>query len=706
MKRWMILALTVFAFIAVFGESLRDVKKQVEIWINKEYKETPVTLEDAIKDFKKICNDDSLTDEEKIAALRKGFPDAFPSQSLIFQPPLSWRIHSLALGYDIKESAEAQVQTVDILSALEKLERERSSISDTTTTTTRDRGWSATGELSGEAGAKLKGRFGIHANLSFNPFKWLKGDADVGTRSSLETEADAGIRLKGSLKGYYSYGKKTVDENRELWSARQQATFSREHQSIAKWLQQTKITNRHLSFTVTLTNNSGELMECDVREAYLPIYTGNETCGRAKPLDRKVYRIEPGISQDIFFRMELDTTKALSLVDFMSSASPTIELLRGNMPITSPSYPNGVISASLRNVETRPFDIRLPGFAAHWEIRRRHAAAARETTLRDALIAADEDIFTGIGYHICKWGGNNELTALSEVPLGKFAPNDSAKSYLVFIRLGSRVVSELSAGELDSPLPASGCTLWIVDLEKLEDYKDSSSLLGKAIFAKVKAEAEKGDALAQFRVALMLANGFGTTQNLPEAVEWYRRAAAKELPEAQFALGVCYGTGKGVEKDPKEATEWFRKAAAKELPEAQFALGVCYYNDEKYKEAVEWFHRAADQGHTEAQFKLGECFANGKGVEKNLDEAAKWYRRAAKSGDKRAAEALQRLQSTKDTSPVSSPSIFDEPVIQTSRTKDTSPVSSPSPSVVEPRPQGKVSISPYIIPALVSLILL
>jgi len=35
---------------------------------------------------------------------------------------------------------------------------------------------------------------------------------------------------------------------------------------------------------------------------------------------------------------------------------------------------------------------------------------------------------------------------------------------------------------------------------------------------------------------------------------------------------------------------------------------------------------AADQGHVEAQYNLGDAYRNGKGVEKNLEEAVRHYK--------------------------------------------------------------------------------
>jgi TPR repeat protein len=71
-------------------------------------------------------------------------------------------------------------------------------------------------------------------------------------------------------------------------------------------------------------------------------------------------------------------------------------------------------------------------------------------------------------------------------------------------------------------------------------------------------------------------------------------------------------------------------------------------------EAAAWFRRAADQGNAEAQYRLGIAYAQGLGVLKNsriarawyaksdeqlgeaeedFEKKAKWYRRAAKQGD-------------------------------------------------------------------------
>ena len=78
--------------------------------------------------------------------------------------------------------------------------------------------------------------------------------------------------------------------------------------------------------------------------------------------------------------------------------------------------------------------------------------------------------------------------------------------------------------------------------------------------------------------------------------------------------------------------------------EAQFNLGMCYANgygvEKNLTEAANWYRKAAEQGYAAAQYNLGLYYHNGYGVEKNLPEAVKWYRKAAEQGDAEAQYIL------------------------------------------------------------------
>ena len=70
---------------------------------------------------------------------------------------------------------------------------------------------------------------------------------------------------------------------------------------------------------------------------------------------------------------------------------------------------------------------------------------------------------------------------------------------------------------------------------------------------------------------------------------------------------------------------------------SQFNLGKLYYLGEgvekDLKEAMKWFRKAAEQGYGLAQNNLGSMYLKGIGVEEKDDkEAMKWFRKAADQG--------------------------------------------------------------------------
>ncbi len=79
---------------------------------------------------------------------------------------------------------------------------------------------------------------------------------------------------------------------------------------------------------------------------------------------------------------------------------------------------------------------------------------------------------------------------------------------------------------------------------------------------------------------------------------------------------------------------------------SQYNLGLCYANGNGVEvdlaEAVKWFRKAAEQGLPEAQHNLGICLSRGAGVEKNVAEGAMWLNSAAQQGDDEAERMLKR----------------------------------------------------------------
>ena len=96
-------------------------------------------------------------------------------------------------------------------------------------------------------------------------------------------------------------------------------------------------------------------------------------------------------------------------------------------------------------------------------------------------------------------------------------------------------------------------------------FLPSSSFAGMSpeevkAFEGYKAEALKGDPLAQGNLGGCYYLGSGVAKDLVEAVKWYRMAADQGSALGQASLGGCYYLGRGVAKDEIEGYAYFNLA--------------------------------------------------------------------------------------------------------------------------------------------------
>jgi hypothetical protein len=147
---------------------------------------------------------------------------------------------------------------------------------------------------------------------------------------------------------------------------------------------------------------------------------------------------------------------------------------------------------------------------------------------------------------------------------------------------------------------------------------------------------------------------------------WAKRdyAAAKPIlvahaeggnPAAQFALGSLLFSDLKNERnfvnqwDPGNAMAWYRKAAQGGHNGAAYMLGFMFSgtidltaaDKESTKKATEtdpakWMpevQRSAEQGHSDAMLALAQAYRKGHGVTKSSEQALRWARAAAETGD-------------------------------------------------------------------------
>lgn len=81
-----------------------------------------------------------------------------------------------------------------------------------------------------------------------------------------------------------------------------------------------------------------------------------------------------------------------------------------------------------------------------------------------------------------------------------------------------------------------------------------------AAFKLFQKNAERGHALSQYMMGVMLSAGQGASEDDPAAYDWFMRAAQQDLADAYFALGDMHSKGEGTSKDTVQALFWFELA--------------------------------------------------------------------------------------------------------------------------------------------------
>lgn len=187
-------------------------------------------------------------------------------------------------------------------------------------------------------------------------------------------------------------------------------------------------------------------------------------------------------------------------------------------------------------------------------------------------------------------------------------------------------------------------------LEKSERYSEALEWLSRA--------ANQGDLPAQLHLGRSFRTGiYGYDQNYRKSFEWFLKAAEQGSQEACRRVGWFYSVGAGVRKNDEKAIEWYKKANAyrcvgdiyndkNDFSEAlkwytkaaetgdcfdQSFLATYLYNHEMYEEALKWEIKASE-GNLDYCRAVGHYYEWGKGVEKDLDEAMRWYKKAAEGG--------------------------------------------------------------------------
>jgi TPR repeat protein len=165
--------------------------------------------------------------------------------------------------------------------------------------------------------------------------------------------------------------------------------------------------------------------------------------------------------------------------------------------------------------------------------------------------------------------------------------------------------------------------------------------------------ANLGDETAMYKLGMILLKGLlGQPKNAREGISWLKRAAQNaddDHPHALHELGLCFENDNipSVIPDPNYARELFTQAAQFGYAPSQFKLGLAYENGflncpVDPRRSIAWYSKAAEQGHVEAEFALSGWYLTGaEGVlPQNDREAYLWARKAADRGSAKAEYAV------------------------------------------------------------------
>ena len=184
-------------------------------------------------------------------------------------------------------------------------------------------------------------------------------------------------------------------------------------------------------------------------------------------------------------------------------------------------------------------------------------------------------------------------------------------------------------------------------------------------FAELKAQAEAGQAAAQYRLSWLLVYGTGTPVDLKAAFQAAQQSAAAGHGLGLTHLGEMYRFGTGTEPDEEKSNTSFSQAA-KSLPalvaegntEAMRALAMLYYRGwgglkQDHAKALALNHQAAEAGDAIGSVEEADQLWDGKGTHRQRSKATRLYRAAlpklmtqAEEGDRRAQLIVGNLLAT------------------------------------------------------------
>lgn len=174
---------------------------------------------------------------------------------------------------------------------------------------------------------------------------------------------------------------------------------------------------------------------------------------------------------------------------------------------------------------------------------------------------------------------------------------------------------------------------------EIEDISESQNFLGVPVLELIK-KSDSNDPKATGLLALCYVNGKDCSKNRDKGFKLAEKAFELGDPYGTALVGLLYANGWGTQKDVKKALQIWKWAAARDQVDCLFELGRYYTNksnpDYDLAAGATYFERAANYSHPASMRAYASVLEFGKGRSVNMNEAFKWYKKAADAGNSSA----------------------------------------------------------------------
>lgn len=192
----------------------------------------------------------------------------------------------------------------------------------------------------------------------------------------------------------------------------------------------------------------------------------------------------------------------------------------------------------------------------------------------------------------------------------------------------------------------------MVAVERDKALNDGFIFLSKGEYEKAAEVFEeavnKGSIHAEFAIAMMIHNGQHYPQDYDRAYMRFSKLHMDDYYAATFVVGVYLENGWHGETNYERAFTMYEKAAMfGKISRAWKAMGNLYMNgrgvERDVEEAISCFEVAADGNDREAMYNLGLIYLRGNDVEADYEEARDWFEQAAELGEPKSMYHIGEL---------------------------------------------------------------